>query len=86
MSSPTQSAQNRFTLALREMEQVWGNDNEQNPINAAMRDSLKQFMRGMGDMAVGLRATYQLIEQMQKDLQALQRDVQALKQTPRPRP
>lgn len=72
MSSPTQNAQVRFDRAHQQLMEVMGIVGDADPgVPMRLREGLKEMARGMGDMAVGLRATYQLIEQLQKEIREL---------------
>src|SRR6187455_2465956 len=66
MTSPTQQAQNQFRIAQNHLMSVTAQPDDQAPaIPNGVRQGLLGLALGMEQLAVGLRATYQLLEKMQ---------------------
>jgi hypothetical protein len=74
MTSPTRQAQHQFRQAHNNLRNVVAQTNDQAPAIAdGLREGLVALTLGMDQLAVGLRATYQLIEKMQADIELLKR-------------
>jgi hypothetical protein len=66
MSSPTATAEDAFQFAMSQLQQVKFNyDGE---MNMHERSALSNMAYGLKNLAIGLRATYKLLEEVQKDL------------------
>jgi hypothetical protein len=74
VTTPTQQAQHEFRLAHGHFTKVFALDNSaENGVSDGIREGMKELARGMEQLAVGLRATYQLLEKMQADIDNLKR-------------
>lgn len=75
MTSPTQQAQMRFDRAHSQLMEIMATPNDQEGAIIAMglREGLKELSLGMNQLAVGLRAAYQLLEKVQADIDAIKR-------------
>jgi hypothetical protein len=66
MSTPTATAEDAFQFAMNELQQVKTNMNDE--VNLHVRSALSNMAYGLKNLSVGLRATYMLLEEVQKDL------------------
>jgi hypothetical protein len=66
MSRPTATAEDAFQFAMNELQQVKTNTNDE--VNLHVRSALSNMAYGLKNLSVGLRATYMLLEEVQKDL------------------
>ena len=74
MASPTEQAQYQFRKAHTNFMDVVATLNDQAElIPMELREGLKGLALGMDQLAVGMRATYQLLEKMQTDIEDLKR-------------
>ena len=73
MASPTESAEHYFRAAYdRALAAANHTKDVQDPTGIAVYDiaaSLSGISKGLGDLAVGLRATYMLLERLEKKLE-----------------
>ena len=70
MSRPTAIAEDAFQFAMHELAQVKTNTNDE--MNLHVRAALSNMAYGLKNLSVGLRATYMLLEEVQKDLRPIQ--------------
>lgn len=74
VASPTQQAQQQFRHAHGMFTQVFSAENsKEHEVADGIREGLKGLALGMDQLAVGLRATYQLLEKMQAEIENLKR-------------
>jgi hypothetical protein len=66
MDRPTAIAEDAFKFAMNELQQVKFNTTDE--MNLHVRAALQNIAYGLGNLSKGLRATYILLEQVQKDL------------------
>lgn len=69
MSSPSKTAQYSFSLAKITLQGA--KSNEYADLNFALKSSLMEISWGLENLAVGLRATYMLIEELQREVRQL---------------
>lgn len=69
MDRPTEIAEDAFQFAVNELQQVKFNMNDE--MNLHVRAALSNMAYGLKNLSVGLRATYMLLEDVQKDLRQL---------------
>jgi hypothetical protein len=67
MSRPTETAEDAFQFAMHELQQVKTTMNDQ-VVDVHMRSALSSMAWGLKNLSVGVRATYMLLEEVQKDL------------------
>jgi len=68
MSSPTKTAEDAFQFAMNRLQEVKTNNEE---MNANVRSALSNMAYGLKNLSVGVRATYILLEEVQKELRQL---------------
>ncbi len=66
MSSPTQTAEDAFQFAMHELQQVKTTTNDQ--VDIHLRSALSNMAWGLKNLSIGVRATYILLEEVQRDL------------------
>jgi hypothetical protein len=66
MSRPTEAAEDAFQFAMHELQQVKTTADDQ--VDLHLRSALSNMAFGLKNLSVGLRATYMLLEEVQKDL------------------
>jgi len=66
MSTPTETAESSFQFAMNVLQQVKTNSNDE--VNLYVRSALSNMAWGLKNLSVGVRATYVLLEQVQKEL------------------
>ena len=66
MSTPTQTAEDAFQFAIHELQQVKTTMNDE--VDIHLRSALSNMAWGLKNLSIGLRATYILLEEVQKDL------------------
>ena len=67
MSRPTEAAEEAFQFAMNELQQVKITMNDQ-VIDWHLRAALSNMAYGLKNLSMGVRATYMLLEEVQKDL------------------
>ena len=72
MSSPTKTAEDAFQFAMNTLQNVKTNTTDE--VNLNVRSALSNMAYGLKHLSVGLRATYILLEDVQKELRQLQSD------------
>jgi hypothetical protein len=65
MSSPTKTAEDAFQFAMNRLQEVKTNDEA---MNANVRSALSNMAYGLKNLSVGLRATYILLEEVQREM------------------
>ncbi len=68
MDKPTEIAEDAFKFAMHELQQVKYNTTEE--VNLHVRSALSNMAWGLKNLSIGVRATYVLLEQVQRDLRA----------------
>ena len=68
MSSLTKTAEDAFQFAMNRLQEVKTNNEE---MNANVRSALSNMAYGLKNLSVGVRATYILLEEVQKELRQL---------------
>jgi hypothetical protein len=66
MSRPTATAEEAFQFAMHELQQVKTTTNDQ--VDLHLRSALSNMAYGLKNLSIGMRATYMLLEEVQKDL------------------
>jgi hypothetical protein len=66
MSSPTKTAEDAFQYAMMTLQHVKTDANDE--INPNVRSALSNMAYGLKHLWVGLRATYMLLEEVQREL------------------
>lgn len=66
MNRPTEIAEDAFQFAMQQLQQV--KTNESDEMNLHIRSALSNMAYGLKNLSVGVRATYMLLEEVQKDL------------------
>ncbi len=66
MSRPTAIAEDAFQFAMHELQQVKTTTNDE--VNLHVRAALSNMAYGLKNLSVGVRATYMLLEEVQRDL------------------
>jgi hypothetical protein len=66
MTTPTKTAEDAFQFAMNVLQQVKTNTNDE--MNLNVRAALSNMAYGLKNLSIGLRATYMLLEDVQKDL------------------
>lgn len=69
MSSPTKTAQLAFSSGKYAMQLAKVSENTE--VNTYVRSTLSEICWGLEHMSIGLRATYMLIEELQKEIRQL---------------
>ena len=70
MSSPTETAEDGFKFTKSQLQSVKANGDDMHP---ALRSALMNMCWGFENLSIGLRATYIKLEQVEKELQKLNR-------------
>jgi hypothetical protein len=70
MASPTQEAEQSFTAVIHEISRSKSSDGE---LNFHLRVALMTMAAGLRSLSVGVRATYMLLEEVQKELRLSRR-------------
>jgi hypothetical protein len=66
MARPTETAEDAFQFAMHELQQVKTAMND--PVNMHLTAALSNMAFGLKNLSIGVRATYMLLEEVQKDL------------------
>jgi hypothetical protein len=69
MDRPTAVAEDAFQFAMNELQQVKYNTSDE--MNLHVRAALSNMAYGLKNLSIGLRATYMLLEEVQKDLRQM---------------
>jgi hypothetical protein len=67
MGRPTETAEEAFQFAMHELQQVKTTTNDQ-AVDLHLRSALSNMAWGLKNLSIGVRATYMLLEEVQKDL------------------
>jgi hypothetical protein len=70
MSSPTKDAESAFVFVMHHLQGIEAKGNSLDP---ATKAALMNMAWGMKNLSVGVRATYMLLESVQKELRQLNR-------------
>ena len=70
MTSPTKTAEDGFKFAKGQLQGVKANGDDMHP---QLRSALMNMCWGFENLSIGLRATYIKLEQVEKELQKLNR-------------
>ena len=66
MGTPTEIAEDAFQFAMHELQQVKTTMNDE--VDMHPRSALSNMTWGLKNLSIGVRATYMLLEEVQKDL------------------
>jgi hypothetical protein len=69
MSSPTKTAEEAFQFAMNVLQQVKTTQSDE--VNLFLRSALSNMAYGLKHLSVGVRATYMLLEDVQKELRQI---------------
>ena len=69
MSSPTKTAQQSFAFGKNNLQMA--KVSEYAEVNLYVRSALSEMCWGLEHLSIGLRATYMLIEELQKEVRQL---------------
>ena len=68
MDKPTEIAEDAFQFAKRELQNVKTTLHDKDGLDYHLRSALSNMCWGLENLSIGLRATYILLEQVQRDL------------------
>jgi hypothetical protein len=71
MGTPTETAEDAFQFAMQQLQLVKTTMDDQ-VVDLHMRSALSNMAWGLKNLSIGVRATYMLLEEVQKDLRRRQ--------------
>jgi hypothetical protein len=74
MSSPTKDAEQSFSIAMQEFNKHFVNNADQDDVH--LNRGYLNMCAGLRSLTVGVRATYMLLEEVQKEVRALKQQRQ----------